>query len=141
MRRVELPTVLAVRFVRASAWNALWDRLIAATVVMALRGTFCTYLRVLALERLMPNLLAIVALHRSVSVFKGAGHAGFSRIRNILVQDIVTYRIHLSQASGPCLSRVGHSPQVPPPHFLSRAQCPCHHLAGTACPMIMTNGT
>ena len=78
MRRVELPTVLAVRFVRASAWNALWNRLIAATVVMALRGTFCTFLRVLALERLMPNLLAIVALHRSGSVFKGAGHAGFS---------------------------------------------------------------
>jgi hypothetical protein len=60
---VELPIVFAVWFVRASAWNALWNHLVAATVVMALRGTFGTSLCVLALESLMSNLLTIVALH------------------------------------------------------------------------------
>ncbi|KAJ5152513.1 hypothetical protein N7492_009793 [Penicillium capsulatum] len=63
---------------RASAWNAFWNRLVAAAVVMALHGASCTLLGALTLECLMPNLLAIVTLRRSGPVFKDAGHAGFS---------------------------------------------------------------
>lgn len=63
---------------RASAWNALWNRLVATTVAMALSGAFCTLLDVLALECFMANLLAIVALRRSWSVFEDTGHARFS---------------------------------------------------------------
>ena len=67
-----------MRFMWARAWNALRNRLIAATVVVALCGTPCALLGVLALEFLVANLLAIVALHRSRSILKGAGHARFS---------------------------------------------------------------
>ena len=61
-----------------TAWNALWNRLIAATVVMALRGAFCALQDLLALECLVTNLLAVVALHRSWPIFKDAGCPGFS---------------------------------------------------------------
>jgi hypothetical protein len=63
---------------RASAWNALWNHLVAATVVIALRGIFGTSLRVLALESLISNLLTVVALHWLGLVFKGAGYARLS---------------------------------------------------------------
>jgi hypothetical protein len=63
---------------RASTWNALWNYLVAATVVMALHRIFTTSLRVLALESLISNLLIIVALHQLGLVFKGTSHAGFS---------------------------------------------------------------
>jgi hypothetical protein len=63
---------------RAPTWNALRNRLVAATVAVALRGAFCTFLGVLALECLVANFLAVVALHRPWSIFKSAGHARFS---------------------------------------------------------------
>jgi hypothetical protein len=43
-----------------------------------LRGAVCALLDVLALERLVANLLAAVALHRSWSIFEGAGHTRLS---------------------------------------------------------------
>lgn len=48
------------------------------TVVVAFHGAFCALLDVLALECLVAQLLAIVALCRSWSIFKGASHARFS---------------------------------------------------------------
>lgn len=74
---IELRTVSARRFMRASAWNALWNSLVAATVA-ALHGAPCTLLNVLALKCVMSNLLEVVTLRCSGSIFKGAGHAGFS---------------------------------------------------------------
>jgi hypothetical protein len=62
----------------ASAWNALWNRLGAVAVAVALHSASCTPLAVLALKCLVANILAIVALHRSWSIFKDAGHARFS---------------------------------------------------------------
>ena len=75
---VKLPTVFAIRFMWASAWNALKDRFVAIAVVVAFLGTFRASLGVLALECLMANLLAIVALRRSWSIFKDTGYARFS---------------------------------------------------------------
>lgn len=75
---IELPTVFAVRFVWASAWNALKNGFVANTVVMAFLGAFRALLDILALECLMANLLTVVALYRSWSIFKGTGYARFS---------------------------------------------------------------
>lgn len=44
-------------------------------MAMALHGAFCTLLDVLTLERLVANLLAVVALHLSWLILEGAGHA------------------------------------------------------------------
>jgi hypothetical protein len=63
---------------RAATGNALKDRFVAITVVVASLGTFRALLSVLALKCLMANLLAIVALCRPWSIFKGAGYARFS---------------------------------------------------------------
>jgi hypothetical protein len=62
---------------RSPAWNALRSRLIAATVAVAPRGALGALLGVLALEFLVSNFLAIVALHRSRSILEGTGHARF----------------------------------------------------------------
>lgn len=78
MRWVEFPTVFAVQFVRASAWNTLWNRLVAATVVVILRSISCIFLSIFMLEYLMSNLLTVVVLYRLWSVLKGADYAGFS---------------------------------------------------------------
>jgi hypothetical protein len=75
---VELPTIFAVRFVWASARNTLRNYFITNAVVVAFLGTFRALLGVLALECLMTNLLAVVALYRPWSIFKGAGYARFS---------------------------------------------------------------
>ena len=73
---------------RAPAWNALRNGLVAVTVAMPFYSAFCTPLGVLALECLMANLLAVVALHRSWSMFKDAGHAGFpSSVKEPLGQE------------------------------------------------------
>ena len=63
---------------RTPAWNALGNGLVAVTVAMPFHSAFCTSLCVLALECLMANLLAVVALRRSWSVFEDAGHPRFS---------------------------------------------------------------
>jgi hypothetical protein len=75
---IKLPTVFAVRFMWASARNALEDSLVADAVVVAFLGAFRALLGVAALECLMANLLAVVALRRSWAPFKDAGRAGFS---------------------------------------------------------------
>ena len=75
---IQLPTVSAERFMWASARNALEDRLVADAVVVVFLGAFRALLGVVALECLMSDLLAVVALCRSWSMFKGAGYARFS---------------------------------------------------------------
>jgi hypothetical protein len=45
---------------------------------MALRGVFCALLDVLILERLVANLLVVIVLRRSWSIFEGASHARLS---------------------------------------------------------------
>jgi hypothetical protein len=77
-RWIKLPTVSAVRFMWASARNTLENRLVADAVVVAFLGAFRALLGVAALECLVSNLLAVVALCRSRSMFKGAGYARFS---------------------------------------------------------------
>ena len=61
----------------ASAQNALKDCLIADAVVVAFLSIFHTLLGVLALECLMSDLLAVVALCWSQLMFKGAGYTRF----------------------------------------------------------------
>src|ERR1700749_382433 len=78
LRWIELPTVSAERFMRASAWNASQDCFIAVAVAMAFPGTSRTFLNILALECLMANLLAVVALFWSWSPFENTGRARFS---------------------------------------------------------------
>jgi hypothetical protein len=75
---IKLPTVSAERFMWASARNALKDRLVADAVAVAFIGAFRALLGVLALECLMSDLLAVVALCRSWSIYKGAGYARFA---------------------------------------------------------------
>jgi hypothetical protein len=69
MNVVKLWAILTKRFVRSAARDAFRDRF-AATVAMSLRRTSATGLDVLALECLMPDLLAVIALFRSVSALK-----------------------------------------------------------------------
>ena len=78
LRRVELPAVSAKRFMRTSAWDTPWDRFVAAAVVMTFLSASRAFLSILALECLVANLLAVVALFRSWSVFEYAGCAGLS---------------------------------------------------------------
>jgi hypothetical protein len=78
VRRVELLAVSAKRFMRASAWNTPQDCFIAVAVVVAIPGASRTFLTILALECLMANLLAVVALIRSRSAFEYAGRARLS---------------------------------------------------------------
>jgi hypothetical protein len=74
---VDLPTVLAIRFVWSSARDTFKNRVVAVTVSVSLHGAFCAFLGVLTLECLMSNLLAVVALGRSWATFKDAGRARF----------------------------------------------------------------
>ena len=76
--RVELRTVAAERFVRPSARDTLQDRFFAAAMTVALLGTSSARLRVLALEGLVPDLLAVVALLWPVAPLKHTCVARFA---------------------------------------------------------------
>lgn len=75
---IQLLIVSAVWFMWASAQNALKDCLIADAVVVAFLSIFHTLLGVLALECLMSDLLAVVALCWLWLMFKGVDYARFS---------------------------------------------------------------
>jgi hypothetical protein len=62
----------------ASAWNTLQNGFVAVTIVVAFLGASRTLLSILALECLMSNFLAVIALFWSWSAFKRAGRAGLS---------------------------------------------------------------
>ena len=86
--RVKLPTVAAKRFVRASARDALQDRLFAAAVAVALLRASPVSLRVLALEGLMSDLLAVITLLRPLAPLEHSGVARFaSSVEETLVQE------------------------------------------------------
>jgi apolipoprotein N-acyltransferase len=63
---------------RTPVWNALWNCLVVATVVMTFYGVLCVSLGILVLKSLVSNLLALIVLYRLWSMLEGAGHAGFS---------------------------------------------------------------
>jgi hypothetical protein len=76
-RWIKLLTVSAVRFMWASARNTLENRLVADAMAVAFLGAFHALLGVIALECLVSDLLAVIALCWSWSMFKGAGYARF----------------------------------------------------------------
>jgi hypothetical protein len=77
-RWVELLTVSAEEFMGASTRNTLQDHFVAVIVMVTFPGAFRTFLIVLALKCLMANLLAVVALFWSWSLFKCTGRARLS---------------------------------------------------------------
>lgn len=54
----------------SSAWDTLWDRFFTAAVAMAYLGTPAAHFGALALERLGPDLLTVVAMLGSVASFE-----------------------------------------------------------------------
>jgi hypothetical protein len=77
-RWVEFLAVPAKRFMRAATRDAFQHCFATVPVVVGFFGASRTLLRVLALVGLVADLLAVVALLWSWSVFKCARRAGFS---------------------------------------------------------------
>src|SRR5437773_2455884 len=75
--RIQFQTVSAERLVRPSARDAHRDDFAAAAVVMAFLGASPAHLNLLALEGLVPDFLAVVALLWSRPPLEHAGRARF----------------------------------------------------------------